>query len=123
MFYSKQLKKFKDIKHCFFSRNNGFSKGLYSSLNCGKGSNDKTQNITKNLKKICVVMKIKFNNLILMNQTHSNKVIFTNKFINRLNSIMTSTTSTKFCFYLSKIYIEIVVKNNYVFCFNFKIVN
>ncbi len=89
MFYSKQLKKFKDIKHCFFSRNNGFSKGLYSSLNCGKGSNDKTQNITKNLKKICVVMKIKFNNLILMNQTHSNKVIIIDK-KNKNNKIFNS---------------------------------
>ena len=28
MFFSKKLKKFKNIKHCFFSRKNGFSKGL-----------------------------------------------------------------------------------------------
>ena len=41
MFFSKKLNKFKRIKHCFFSRNNGFSKGIYKSLNCGKGSKDK----------------------------------------------------------------------------------
>ena len=42
MFFSKKLKKFENIQHCFFSKKNGFSKGLYKSLNCGIGSNDKT---------------------------------------------------------------------------------
>ncbi len=49
MFYSKRIKKFKEIKHCFFSRKNGFSKGIYKSLNCGKGSKDRKKNIQKNL--------------------------------------------------------------------------
>ena len=49
MFYSKKLKKFKKFKHCFFSRKNGFSKGLYKSLNCGKGSKDNKKNLQKNL--------------------------------------------------------------------------
>ena len=40
MFYSKNLKKFKGVHHCFFSRKGGFSKGLYKGLNCGRGSND-----------------------------------------------------------------------------------
>ena len=48
MFYSKKLKKFKNIKHYFFKKN-GFSKGLYKSLNCGKGSKDNKKNILKNL--------------------------------------------------------------------------
>ena len=26
-----------NIKHCFFSKKNGFSKGIYKSLNCGRG--------------------------------------------------------------------------------------
>ena len=30
MFYSKRLKKFNNIKHCFFSRKKGFSKGIYT---------------------------------------------------------------------------------------------
>ena len=45
MFYSKKFKKFKNIKHCFFSRKGGFSKGIYHSLNCGKGSKDKKKNV------------------------------------------------------------------------------
>ena len=45
MFYSKRLKKFNHIKHCFFSRKKGFSKGLYKGLNCGRGSKDNKKNI------------------------------------------------------------------------------
>ena len=75
MFYSKKLSKFKRIKHCFFSRKGGFSKGLYKGLNCGKGSRDKKENILKNLNYVAKKMTINKNKLILMNQTHSNKVI------------------------------------------------
>ena len=45
MFYSKKLKKLKKIKHCFFSRKNGFSKGFYKGLNCGRGSNDNKKDV------------------------------------------------------------------------------
>ena len=41
MFFSSKLKKIKNLKHCFFSRKNGVSKGIYDSLNCGLGSGDK----------------------------------------------------------------------------------
>ena len=46
---SKNLIIHDDIKHCFFSRKNGVSKGIYESLNCGIGSNDKEENVKKNL--------------------------------------------------------------------------
>ena len=45
MFFSKKLKSFKEINHCFFSRKSGYSKGLYKSLNCGRGSRDNKKNI------------------------------------------------------------------------------
>ena len=48
MFYSDNLKKNKDIEHCFFSRKNGISKGIYKSLNCGVGSQDKKPKQVKN---------------------------------------------------------------------------
>ena len=79
MFYSKNLKKQKKIKHCFFSRKNGFSKGVYNSLNCGKGSKDKKINIVKNLNFVTKKMNIKKNKLILMHQTHSNKIAVVKK--------------------------------------------
>ena len=75
MFYSKKLNKLGGIKHCFFSRKGGFSTGLYKSLNCGKGSNDNRKKILKNLGVVKKKMKIKGNNLILMHQIHSNKVV------------------------------------------------
>ena len=75
MFYSKKLKKLKKIKHCFFSRKGGFSKGLfYKELNCGRGSKDNKKNILKNLNYVSNKMKVDQKNLILMHQTHSNKV-------------------------------------------------
>ena len=75
MFYSKRLKKIKTLKHCFFSRKNGFSKGLYKSLNCGRGSNDNKKNLQKNLNFVAKKMGVKRDKLILMHQTHSNKVV------------------------------------------------
>ena len=89
MFYSKKLKKFKNIKHCFFSRKGGYSKGIYKSLNCGKGSKDSKKNVYKNLNFVSKKMKIDLNRLFLMHQTHSNKVILItkkNKNLKKFNS-------------------------------------
>jgi len=88
MFFSKKLKKFKNINHCFFSRNGGFSKGIYKSLNCGQGSKDKKIFIKKNLNLVSKKMDIK-RKLLLMYQTHSNKVIIItnkNKKLNKFKS-------------------------------------
>jgi len=79
MFYSKKFKKFKNIKHCFFSRKGGFSKGIYHSLNCGKGSKDDKKNIYKNLSIVSKKMNVSQKKLSLMNQTHSSKVIIISK--------------------------------------------
>ena len=75
MFYSKKLNRLKKIKHCFFSRKGGFSKGYYKSLNCGKGSGDNKIKVLKNLNYISQKMSIKKNMLVLMNQTHSTRVV------------------------------------------------
>ena len=74
MFFSKKLQKFKNIKHCFFSRKNGVSKGIYESLNCGIGSKDQEENVKKNLDIVSKKFNIKKDSLALMHQTHSNKV-------------------------------------------------
>ena len=76
MFFSEKLKKNTNIKHCFFSRNKGTSKGLYESLNCGIGSNDLKENIQKNLQIVSDKFNLKKEKLILMDQTHSNNVEF-----------------------------------------------
>ena len=49
MISSKFLNKTNVVHHGFFNKKNGFSKGIYKSLNCGKGSFDNKKNIKKNL--------------------------------------------------------------------------
>ena len=76
---SRKLLKLKSISHGFFNRSGGKSKGIYKSLNCGPGSDDKKSNVKKNL--IIVKEKIGRNidNIYLLNQTHGNKFIYLNK--------------------------------------------
>ena len=76
MFFSSKLKKFENIKHCFFSRKNGVSKGFYKSLNCGLGSNDHRENVLKNLELVSAKIGCKKESLITLNQKHSNQVIY-----------------------------------------------
>jgi len=75
MFFSKKLKKFENLKHCFFSRKNGVSKGYYKSLNCGLGSNDKKENVLRNLDWVARKITCESKSLITLNQKHTNQVI------------------------------------------------
>ena len=50
MITSSKLLKQKKISHGFFNRKGGKSSGIYKSLNCGTGSNDKKSIVKKNLK-------------------------------------------------------------------------
>ena len=75
MFFSKKLKKFKNIKHCFFSRKDGFSDGKYKSLNCGLGSDDRKENVLKNLELVSKKIGCDKELLMTLNQKHTNEVI------------------------------------------------
>ena len=78
MIKSKNLQKFKNINHGFFDNLGGVSNGIYKSLNCGIGSQDKKKNVTKNLKIVSKKIGIK-KNIILLHQLHSSKIFFINK--------------------------------------------
>ncbi len=94
MFYSENLKKNNNIEHCFFSRKNGTSKGIYESLNCGIGSKDEKLNVKKNLDIVSKKFNIETKQLVLMHQTHSNKVeIVENK--NNLRKVESDAMITK----------------------------
>ena len=74
MIKSIKLKNFYNIKHGFFNNSGGVSSGIYKSLNCGIGSNDKkkyNKKFTNCIKKIGAKKK-----LILLHQIHSNKIFF-----------------------------------------------
>ena len=95
MYYSKKLKQFKEINHIFFSKKKGFSKGIYKGLNCGLGSLDNKKNVFKNLKYVSNQMLLKKNSLILMNQTHSNKVIVIKKRNSGMKKVNSDAIITK----------------------------
>ena len=89
MYFSKKFTEFIDIKHCYYSKNGGVSKDIYRSLNCGPGSNDEANNVLDNLEIISKKIDVSKNNLFLMNQTHSNKVVVineNNKNVKRINA-------------------------------------
>ena len=76
MFYSKKLTKEIAIKHCFFNRSGGKSKGIYKSLNCGRGSFDKKKYIKQNIVIASKKISKSYKKIILLNQIHSNKFFF-----------------------------------------------
>ncbi|MDC3023975.1 peptidoglycan editing factor PgeF [Alphaproteobacteria bacterium] len=67
-------KNLNSYKHGFFSRKGGVSKSLYKSLNCGYSSNDALENIKKNRRIILNKFNLNFENLIVPEQFHSNKI-------------------------------------------------
>ena len=79
MITSKKLSKQKEISHGFFNRKGGKSNGVYKSLNCGPGSNDKKEKIEENLRIVRNKFNKKSRNIFLLHQTHSDRFIFINK--------------------------------------------
>ena len=79
MILSKKLLKHKSIRHCFLGIEGGKSKGIYKSLNCGRGSSDTKVNVTKNLKIACGKIGSTYKKLILLHQVHSNKFFYVNR--------------------------------------------
>ena len=79
MIKSKNFEKLKGMKHGFFNRSGGKSKGIYRSLNCGPGSKDKKININQNLKIVLNKFGKTSKKIFLLHQVHSNKFVFINK--------------------------------------------
>ena len=76
---SKKLLKYEKISHGFFNKIGGKSLGIYKSLNCGPGSNDKKSKIKENLKIAKNKISKKSKSIFLLHQIHSNKFVFINK--------------------------------------------
>ena len=73
MISSRLLSKTNLVTHGFFNKKNGFSAGIYKSLNCGKGSKDNQNNIKKNLNYVRKKINSNKNNIVLLYQIHSSK--------------------------------------------------
>jgi len=79
MFKSKKFNKLNGISHGFFNRKGGKSKGIYQSLNCGPGSNDRKIDVKKNLEIVKNKFSKKSKDIFLLHQIHSNKFVYINK--------------------------------------------
>ena len=76
MIVSKKLFSQKKIVHGFFNKIGGKSRGIYKSLNCGLGSNDKKKSVKKNLEIVKNRICKNSEDIFLLNQIHSNRFIF-----------------------------------------------
>ena len=79
MIQSKKLLKIENLKHGFFNSVGGKSKSIYSSLNCGIGSNDKNSIVKKNLHIVKNKISNKAKNIFLLRQAHSSKFVYIDK--------------------------------------------
>jgi YfiH family protein len=59
------------IQHGFFGRQGGVSKGIYSNLNCGVGSDDLPEAVQENRARVAGKLSVKPENLITVWQIHS----------------------------------------------------
>ena len=66
----------KRVKHGFFGRVGGSSKGIYTSLNTSFKSHDDPQNVVNNRVIISENLGLNPEKLFFLNQQHTNKVIF-----------------------------------------------
>jgi len=62
-------------RHAFFTREGGVSGGLYQSLNCGYGSDDKQANVTENRRRICSTLDLPAVALVTPYQIHGTNVV------------------------------------------------
>ena len=86
------------LKHGFFTRKRGVSSGIYASLNCSYGSNDKDAHVTKNRSRILSDLGLVNFSLITCNQVHSTEVIFADQStisepIKRADGMVTNLTN------------------------------
>ena len=63
------------LKHGFFTRQGGVSVGLYSSLNCGLGSDDNQASVKQNRANCAEALGVTVNDLLTVHQEHTANVV------------------------------------------------
>jgi YfiH family protein len=69
---------FDGIRHAFFTRRGGVSKGIYTSLNCGPGSHDDPNDVAANRARAMAALDMPAEALVTCYQIHSTDVITVN---------------------------------------------
>ncbi len=68
---SERLAALPGIRHGFFTRRGGVSRGIYASLNCGFGSSDRRDDVARNRILVADYLGVAATHLITPNQIHS----------------------------------------------------
>ncbi|CCG07033.1 peptidoglycan editing factor PgeF [Pararhodospirillum photometricum] len=64
-----------NVRHGFFTRNRGISKGEYNSLNCGAGSGDDPENVRRNRERALAEIEMPPEALVTVSQRHTSDVL------------------------------------------------
>ena len=75
MLTAKPLEVVPHIRHGFFTRKGGASKGIYASLNCGLGSGDDKAAVRRNRAHVAQTLGVEPDNLVTVHQIHSADVV------------------------------------------------
>jgi hypothetical protein len=63
------------VRHGFFTREGGYSQGIFASLNCGLGSGDDLANVRRNRAIVSDALGVAADRLVTVHQHHSSDVI------------------------------------------------
>jgi len=75
MIQARTLADLDGVQHRFFTRRGGVSDGLYSSLNCGYGSDDLPENVRENRRRAAAEFALGETDLLTVHQIHSTDVL------------------------------------------------
>lgn len=64
------------VRHAFFGRQGGVSRGIYASLNAGTGSNDDPEAVKENRRRIAAALSVEQTHLVGVHQVHSPHAVF-----------------------------------------------
>ena len=79
MFCASTLESCDGIRHGFFTRQGGVSKGVYGSLNCGLGSRDDAENVRQNRSLVAETLGVPPERLLTLYQIHSATAVIVDK--------------------------------------------
>jgi YfiH family protein len=79
MFCASSLESCDGIRHGFFTRQGGVSKGVYGSLNCGLGSRDDAENVRLNRSLVAETLGVPPERLLTLYQIHSATAVIVDK--------------------------------------------
>jgi len=79
MFCASTLESCDGIRHGFFTRQGGVSKGIYGSLNCGLGSGDDAESVRHNRALVAETLGVPPERLLTLYQMHSATAVIVDK--------------------------------------------